>query len=428
MSNHGVLGRAPEPPAMSEDAAGEKVRPDGALPFLWRNPGLVGSAFVLGMALSFAAPFLSKWGTERVGLSPTAFGYFMTAVMLSGLAVNTYFARLSDTLLTRRQALVIAAACGSGGFACYALLTDPVLLLIAGCTLHAVASACFAQLFSHVREHLATVSTAASSMGLRMSVVRVCFSFAWTLGPALGATLLIAFGFRGLFLSAAGLYLIFLLGVLRVVPRGVAPRAAARPSLPPLWSTLRRPRIALSVLAFSAAFAALYINMLNLPLALTRTFGGKESDLGIVFGIGPLVEIPLMLWFGHLAGKGHTRRLIQFGFLITCLYFGGLFLAEAPWHVYLLQILSGAIFAILTNVAILYFQDLCPEQLGLSTALFSNSNAIGSVVGMLGFGYLVESFGHRGAFAACTAIAVFAFFVSAFFREEQRPQSLVSPH
>ncbi len=42
---------------------------------------------------------------------------------------------------------------------------------------------------------------------MTLSVVRVCFSFAWTAGPALGAMVKSHFNFVGLFLGAATFYL-----------------------------------------------------------------------------------------------------------------------------------------------------------------------------------------------------------------------------
>jgi SET family sugar efflux transporter-like MFS transporter len=364
--------------------------------------GLLGSTFALGIAFSFVSPFLSKWGTEEIGLSPTHFSFFMTAVLVSSILLGTVLARLSDTHLSRKWMLVLGSGGGVLGYAGYALVRDVGVLLLIGCTLIAVATTCFAQLFAHAREYYQEGRSGRRSSSFTLSVIRVCFSFSWTLGPALGSFVLLAGGFRSLYLTAAALYLVFLVGVLRFVPH-VNQRTVAnsRPALDSIWQTLARPQVFRAFLAFSAAFAAHSVNMMNLPLATTRTLGGTESDFGIIFGIGPLVEIPLMLYFGHLAGKGWQLRLLQIGFLITALYFTGLWLASAPWQVYLLQILNGASFAILTNVAILYFQDLLPGQAGLASTIFANTQTFGSLLGILLFGLIVDAFGYQSAFLVC---------------------------
>lgn len=369
-------------------------------------PGLLGSTFALGMAFSFVAPFLSKWGTEEVGMSSTQFGLFMTVTSLSAMVCSTLLARLSDTRFSRKAMLALGSVCGVLGYSGYALARDPFVLLLIGTSFVAVASVCFAQLFAHVRETAPSGPKAGQSAGFSMSVVRVCFSFSWTMGPAAGAAMLLHFGFRGLFLGAAGLYLLFLVGTLLFVPlnkRRPAPKAEPKESV---WRLLGQGDTLASFIAFAVLFGAHAINMMNLPLAVTRSLGGKESDFGIIFGVGPLVEIPLMLWFGHIASKskGHLLRLLKFGAFVTLAYYLGLYFATAIWHVYLIQILSGISFAILTNVAILFFQDLIPGHAGLATSLFSNAGAVGNLFGFLSFGFVVETFGHQGSFLACAAL------------------------
>ncbi|MBC2607850.1 sugar efflux transporter [Pelagicoccus albus] len=370
--------------------------------------GLLASTFSLGIAFSFVAPFLSKWGTEEIGMTPSGFGVFMTITSLSAIVVSTVLAKLSDSRLPRKTVLILGSAAGVVGFAAYALIRDITLLLVVGCTMQAAASICFAQLFSHVRETYGEIGGDKGASSFTMSVVRVCFSFSWTLGPATGAVMLTSFGFRGLFLSAAALYLLFLLGVLKFVSYRKPNPQSSTATKPNFLAGLARPKLALSFTAFAAVSAANAINMMNLPLAMTRSLNGTESDLGIAFGIGPVVEIPLMLWFGHLAGKGYQLSLIKFGVIITAAYFFGLSFASQPWHVFILQILSGTAFAILTNIAILFFQDLLPGQMGLATSIFSNSGAVGNLVGMLTFGFILESFGHQGTFLTCALIATVA--------------------
>ena len=373
-------------------------------------PGLLGATVSLGMAFSFFAPFISTWGTEAVGMSPRAFSLYMTCTSLCAILCGTLMGRLSDTHLVRRHVLLVAAAGGALGYLAYAFMRNPCHLALIGCTVLAVSSGAFSQLFAHVREeYRKPLDGDGLDPGLIMSVVRICFSFAWTVGPALGAVVLVAFGFEGLFSAAAVLWGLFLVGVIFFVPYRARPKITAATKIDSVWHTFRRPDIVLCSVSFAALFAAQSINMMNLPLAIVHTLGGTPHDFGIVFGIGPLVEIPMMLWFGHLASRGYQLHLIRFGFILAVMYFGGLSLATHPWHVYLLQIISGLMVSISSNVAIVFFQDLLPSQPGLATALFANSQAAGNLLGMLSFGFLVEGFGHRGVFMACAGMAVLGF-------------------
>ena len=369
-------------------------------------PGLLGGTLALGMAYSFYGPFISMWGTEAVGLSPSGFSLFMTCTSLCAILVGTTMGRLSDTILARRHALIVSAVGGAAGYACYAFIRNPYALCAVGCLVLSFSSGSFAQLFAHVREHYDRPLAEDVEPSLIMSVVRVCFSFAWTVGPALGAVMLVAYGFEGLFTAAAVLWVLFLVGVIFFVPNKPRPVAHSLAPKESVWRTFRRPDIVICFFAFAVLAAAQSVNMMNLPLAITHSLGGTKHDLGIVFGVGPLVEVPVMIWFGQLASRGYQQQLIRFGFVLAFLYFAGLSMAAHPWHVYLLQIVSGVMVSISSNVAIVFFQDLLPGQPGLATALYSNAQAAGNLLGMLSFGFLVEGFGHRGVFVACAILAV----------------------
>lgn len=386
--------------------------------------GLLGTAFALGLGFSFVSPFLSLWLTREIGLSPTRLGLYLTATTLCTLVVGTTLAHWSDTHVPRKTMLLAGGAGGVLGYAGYALLKQPALLLAAGCTLLALAGVCFSQLFAHVRaryfaapeEGRAGAATAAGvSPAFLTSLVRVCFSIAWTTGPSIGAWLMVAQGYRGMFFGAAALYLVFLLGVWRFVPLAPHPPHLRTAVREPVWRVITRGDIFALFAGFALIFAAHTMNMLNLPLRITQDLGGTEVDVGIAFGVGPAAEIPLMLWFGLLAARGHQLALIRFGALATVGYFLLLTLARTPWHVFPLQILHGLSFAVISNVAIVFFQDLLPGQPGLATTIFSNAANVGNLVGFLSFSAFAPAVGHQGlflvsaAFAAATCVVVIAY-------------------
>ena len=360
--------------------------------------GLLVSTLALGLGFSFVSPFLSLWGTQEVGLSPSHFGLFMTATSLSALFVTTALARWSDSHLARKTVLLIGAGGGVLGYSGYALVRDPWVLLLIGTTVLALAAICFSQLFAHVRDRFVARGVEGVPPTFLMSVVRVSFSISWMAGPSVGAAVMVMTGFRGLFLGAAGLFGVFLLGVCWFVPHEPRPahvRTAARESL---WSVVTRGDVLAMFLAILFIIAAHTINLLNLPLFLTGDLAGRGRDVGIAFGVGPAAEVPLMLWFGLLAARGHGLGLIRFGAAATIGYFLLLPLAQSPWHVFPMQILHGLSFAVISNVGILFFQELVPGQAGLATAIYANATNLGSLLGYFAFGALAQPLGHRGLF------------------------------
>ena len=172
----------------------------------------------MGIAASFFSPFISTWGTQEVGMTPLQFSLFMTLTSLSGIVFGTMLGRLSDTKVARKHILILSSMGGSLGYFGYAQVRDPLLLCAIGCTVLALSSGSFAQLFAHVREEFGKPDKPSVAPGIMMSVLRVAFSFAWTVGPATGSAILVIFGFRGLFSTAALLWVVFLIGVLIFVP------------------------------------------------------------------------------------------------------------------------------------------------------------------------------------------------------------------
>jgi MFS transporter, SET family, sugar efflux transporter len=262
---------------------------------------------------------------------------------------------------------------------------------------------------------------------LLISLLRVSFSLAWTIGPAIGATVMVHFSYRGIFLGAAALFLLFLIGVLKFVPHRAHPPVAHQAAREPLRRVLRRPVILAHFAGFVLVFAAFTMNMMNLPLLVTQQLGGSERDLGIIFGIAPVAEMPLMIWFGRLAARGHQVNLIRFGVFIGACYFLALTFVGAPWHIYPMQILSAASIAITTNVAITFFQDLVPGQAGVATSIYSNSYSAGNLLGYFGFGVLLNTVGHRGIFWTCMALSVvtLVIFLAYRHRNEAAPQPVL---
>lgn len=383
--------------------------------------GVLGCAFALGIGHSFVSPFLSLWGTREIGMQPLVFGLFMTVTSLSAIVVSTTLARWSDTHVPRKVMLMLGGAGGMLGYTGYALVRDPRVLMAIGATVLAVGAVSFSQLFAHTRERFYATKIPGVPAGFLMSVVRVCFSLSWTAGPSVGAWMMVQHGFRGLFLGAAALFLVFLLGVVRFVPfeaRSAAVRTAVRE---PVWRVLTRGDIFAVFVAFLCVFAAHTINMLNLPLVITGVLGGSGVDVGIAFGVGPAVEIPLMLWFGLLAARGHQLGLIRIGAAATVLYFLLLTAARAPWHVFPIQILHGLSFAIISNVAIMFFQELVPGRPGLATTIFTNAASVGNLFGFFGFGSLVQLLGHRGMFVLSAGLTT----VTLAIMLSYRPRSCV---
>jgi MFS transporter, SET family, sugar efflux transporter len=388
-----------------------------------RLGGLLVGSFLLGLASSFVVPFLSLWGTREIGMTPFVFGAFMTSTALSSMLLSTLLARWSDRHAPRRTVLLLAGSGGALGYLGYAWVSHPLALVAIGAVLLGVASANFPQVFAHAREELAQPEYSALDAPFVMSVLRAAFALAWTVGPALGALVVQNFGYRGTFLTASGIFCVYVGVIWCSVPNRapVAPAdVAADQSLSGL---LMRPVLLANFCAFALIFAGLSLNLMNLPLLMTNELGGNESHVGIAFAIGPIAEMPLMLWFGRLAARGQQAAVIRFGVLCGVAYFGAQALAGAPFHMYPLQLLNAAAVAVTMSVAIPYFQDLLPGQTGVATSIYTSAYSLGCLLGYFSFGVLVSSIGHRGISLLCAGLGALSFAVLTLHQRRSLPDA-----
>lgn len=375
------------------------------------------SNLVLGMAYSFVAPFYSMFGTLEVGMSNWVFGVFMTITSLSGIVITTFLSRWSDTRISRRAILLLACLCGVAGYTGYAYVRDVVWLTVIGSLALGVSSITFAQLFAYQREFLTRHGVPDKEAPLYMNIFRLLFSLAWTIGPAIAAWVMIKYSYEGIFLTCAAMFGLLLIIVWRYIPARPA-TAAALAAKVPLRQILRRPDLLCYFTAFVLVFICMTMGMLNLPLLILQTLQGTEQQVGIAFSVAPVFELPLMFWFGLLASRSHPGRLIRIGMIIAVAYYALLFFVVQPWHIYPLQILSAAMIAVVSGIAITFFQSYIPDQPGTATNLYTTANRIGSTIGYLAFGTLATSIGYPAIFLVCAVLCSAAFLLLWLSREK----------
>jgi SET family sugar efflux transporter-like MFS transporter len=152
----------------------------------------------------------------------------------------------------------------------------------------------------------------------------------------------------------------------------------------------------------------------NMSLLVLNVLGGSESDVGVIFSLAPLFELPFMLYVGFLATRVRSARLIRGAMLLAIAYYLGLALVRTPEQIYPLQAVSAAIVSVTSGVAITFFQDLLPHRLGGATNLYANAARVGQTSGYLTFGVVASRFGHRGTALGCALFAATALALTAF--------------
>jgi MFS transporter, SET family, sugar efflux transporter len=379
----------------------------GVVGVLARTPGaltVLGLSLLLGLAYSFVLPFMSLFGTREVGMSTFEFGVFMTVTSISSVLLSTRLARWSDTVWSRRRVLLLGGATGALGYLGYAFSRDVWMLTLSGVVFLGISSVTFGQVFALSRDTLVKGGIAPTEIPLYMNVIRLFFALAWTVGPALGAAL-VARSFRIAFLVAAGVFVAFSLLVALCVPELPPSESSKRAAEAlPLHAAFREsPALAAHFVAFVLFFGCSTMGMMNLPLLLLHELGGSERQIGIAYAVAPVFELPFMFYFGALATRIRHEKLVLGAMLLAVFYYAGLSLSGGPAHVYVLQVASAAIVAVMSGVAITFFQNFMPEQAGTATNLYASSSRLGSMLGYLAFGAVAGPLGHRAVFTLSVA-------------------------
>lgn len=364
--------------------------------------------FMFGLSMSFFAPFSSLFGIDEVGMSNIGFGIFMTVLAVGGIVISTQIAKRSDLSFSRKKLLLVTSTAGVLGYSCFAFIRDPYVLAVTAFFLLGTASATVPQLWAYAREAMRHANVPSEQTPFIMNVFRMFFALAWTVGPAVAAWLVVIVGFKGLFLFVAGGYAVsvVLIGLfLKDVPKVRETSDSAGPKSVAIKPLLRKPHIFGNLAAALLLASAANIHMLNVPQFVTKVLGGTEMDVGVIFSVPPIFEVPMMIAVGILATKVDVGRLIKIGFGIAFAYFTLFYFVHEPWQIYPLQILSAAQVSITAGIAISYFQDFIPEAPGTATTLYMNSTQIGSTVGYLLFGVFAEAISYANVILVYAGLA-----------------------
>ncbi|QGZ56668.1 sugar efflux transporter [Paraburkholderia acidiphila] len=432
---------------------------------LLRIPGflpLAGATLMLGVAMSFTAPYLSLFGVELVGMTPFRLGVFMTAIATSGVIASTAAGRWSDATGKHRTLLLVSLCAATLGYLCLCVVRDYRLLLLVGIAFIGAGGCALSLVFSFSRAALPARDDAERTFA--SATLRTILSAAWVFGPAVGALVLAATNFYGLFLFAAASFAACGTIVWRMreprhdehatqhlmarptsgevaremsaesaaeyegqpltqaevqpgVPRDPAPlpaaagtakakAKAARPPAPAMEGSQKD--IMRAIVALTLIGLAANATMIVLPLYIVHGLRGTRIDVSIMLGLGAFMEIPMMLALGARASVLNKTWWLAACAVVHAVYFVAMSLAPGVHALIPMQILNAFVVAVTSCLGMTFVQDLMPSSPGRATALFFNASRLGSILSGVLSGLLVQAFGYRGTFVFCSLLALCA--------------------
>ncbi|WP_270167288.1 sugar efflux transporter [Paenibacillus sp. SYP-B4298] len=371
-------------------------------------PVLTLTMLMIGTAYALTYPYMSLFGVNELNMTPTKLGIFMSLSAVSGIILSSILARLSDRNVPRKIILIISLCSGGIGYAFLAFARDYGTVLVISIVFLGVSSASFPQLFAYARDHVSTVMH--DKLAVSTNFLRMCFSGTWVFFPFVGALVIAAAGYRGLFIVASAFYLInALLVILQFhIQRVSITDHTEKSNLNQTKAGFSVP-VLFSLCAFTLIETAGAMSIIALPLLITISLHGSDSDVGLLFGASAALEVPFMLLFGIIALKVKMRSLILLGAGINVVYYTFLSLVWEVWQVAPLQIISAGAVSILMGIGITYFQELMPGSTGTATTLFSNTSRVGSMVGGVATGFIMQQLGLPFVFVCCAILSAASF-------------------
>ena len=276
----------------------------------------------VGLADAISGPYIVLFLVDQAGLSPLSLSAILTARALSGIAFSMVFGAWIDRR-TSVAPLLLALAGSAIGYALLGFTTDFVALLVIAALPVAIGAAAFSQSIALAKRNFGQASP--HTVNRAIGVLRASWSLAWAIGPAIGASDRRGRLSRRLLRQRR-------LGrdrpaTLAVVQTRVALADAGHAHRPKPANG--GPAIALAFAALALFHTAMFLGSIPLPIVLTTSLGGSESDVGITMSLCAALEIIVM---GALIWRPPGRReraAIVIGFAAFIVYFVALTLVRS---------------------------------------------------------------------------------------------------
>ncbi|MEK4852125.1 sugar efflux transporter [Paenibacillus sp. FSL H7-0756] len=384
----------------------------GFLKDIIKMPSFVALVFtitMLGLSVSATNPFLSLYCIQEAGMTPLSYGILMSITMVFGLFISTFLGKASDTRFSRKTIIIFTLLSTSAAYVLFALFTNYYVLLAVSALFFGISFASFPQVFAYARDSISRSNISAINQPLAMNILRMLYSLGWIAGPSIGSVLVNQYNFFYLFLIVAATY-IFVSLIAFILFRSHPVTLAVQEDKQPvqLGQFIKQPQISSILGTFILLSIASSMSTLVLPLFFSTTMHGNYQQLGWLYSITAIVELPLMVVVGVMSRKMGKTAIILIGIISNVLYFLVFALAHSIILLYFAQVLSAISVSIIMGYGISYFQELLPEEPGTATTLYSNTSRIGSSLGGVVSGAISGMFGYRSVFVACMSISLAA--------------------
>jgi Arabinose efflux permease len=372
--------------------------------------------FAVGVVGALVLPTLSVFLAKEIGVRPLLVGIPFAGIALSSIIYNQWIGHWSDSLADRRP--LVAGFCFVGTVSCaiFALSRNYWLVAATAILLFSLAMVSFSQMLAYSLDY-ADRFIPHDRIPLFNAIVRAQIAFAWVAGPPAGFIMASYLGFSATYGLAAGLFGLVGIVSIRLLPR-LAPADDTKreevetpPRLVPLSPDIKR-SLVFCLVAFSLMWGANNAYLISLPLHLKDNLDIGTEWSGWIMATTALLEVPFMLLAGHLATRVSLIAMIRLAGVAALLLYGGIVLADALWHLFVLQLFNAIFIGVLAGLGVSVIQELLPGRSGSASAFYTNTTHMGNLLSSLMVGLVADYYGYQSVFVAnlvIVALAILAF-------------------
>jgi SET family sugar efflux transporter-like MFS transporter len=358
---------------------------------------LFAASIAVGLRDSLSLPYTTLFAIERAHMGPLAVGVYLTLRAAGAIAVSLWFGAWFD----RRPSLwplLVSLVAGTLGYALTTTTTNVFALCLIGAVPLGMGAAAFPLVFAIAKGWSAKTDFLTATRSL--ALLRISFSLAWGVGPAIGAYVVGDNDYDALFWVSAGF------SALACAPflRGWAPAPVA--AKPPAEAPRLSGAVALAAASLTLFSMAIGMGMVALPVAITADFAGSKHQVGLAVCLCALLEAPVML---AIAARPHAfmgYRGMFAGFVAAALYFLAAGLAGSAETLIYAQVLRAVSIGLVSCIGIGYLQDMLPNRVGAASALYGNTGQAGSLMAGLAAGAWAQAYSYGSLFWPCAVASV----------------------
>ena len=361
---------------------------------------MLGMVLLHGLGYSFVLPIMSYFIVDGLGQPPIWVGVYTISVGISSVVISHFIGNAVDKGADNRRLLFVAVAAFGCASLIYGFSTHYLSILFLGVTLMAFGNAAVPLLLSFGRTFSMKNNL---HIGQFNAALRAQISIAWILGAPLAFWITDQWGFRVTFLASALTCTIWLLFALKTLP--ATHEDATKPAVVGKKAPLTAPILLVSAGLFFANMAnSIYISAM--PLYVILEHKQAASLPGWLMALAAAVEIPVMLIASRWTHRITTLQLLTFGLLAGCFFYSGMYFATSAWQFLVLQLANGFFFGTFAGLGITLIQDLLPDRIGFSSALYTNTMRSGAMAGAGTMGVVATLFNYHSVLVAALACLV----------------------